>query len=45
MTTPARLNELHHAENPARELLENWAGRTSHAKRWRRSAGTSGRCC
>ena len=22
MTTPARLNELHHAENPARELLE-----------------------
>ena len=22
MTTPAKLNELHHAENPARELLE-----------------------
>ena len=22
MTTPGRLNELHHAENPARELLE-----------------------
>ena len=35
MTTPAKLNELNHAEEPARGLLEGWGGSTFRVNCWR----------
>ena len=38
MTSPAKLNELNSAENPARELLERVGYTYLRARQWRRSA-------
>ena len=46
MTTPAKLNELNHAEEPARRLLEDLGWKyVPRETFWQRSGATSERCC
>ena len=45
MTSPAQLNELSQAEEPARVLLERLGGRTRRGRRWRRNEAKSAKSC